>query len=126
MGSIEFWQIELRRYTHAGIDHPLLSDRQNVVGNPIQHQARWEEEEHHAEDERHEPHHLGQDDVVHAAHLQRDVLLLPIGLGAVLDYQQHFVDRSAMGDQYPHGCTAAVQSAKIQLSPFTLTEPLLS
>ena len=38
-----------------------------------------------------------QVDVVHAAHLQCDVLLLPIWLGAVLDHQQHFVHCSAMG-----------------------------
>ena len=37
--SIEFWQIELRRYTHADVDDPLLCNRQDVVGNPIQHQA---------------------------------------------------------------------------------------
>ena len=57
--SIEFWQIELRRYTHARVDDPLLCNRQDVVGNPIQHQAGREEEEHHTEDERHEPHQLG-------------------------------------------------------------------
>ena len=35
--------------TELLIDHPLLSDRQNIVGQPIQNQAGREEKEHHAE-----------------------------------------------------------------------------
>jgi len=57
--SIEFWQIELRRYTHSGVDHPLLCNGQNVVGDPVKHQARWEKEEHDAEHQGHDPHQLG-------------------------------------------------------------------
>lgn len=59
--SIEFWQIELRRYTHSGVDHPLLCNGQNVVGDPVKHQARWEKEEHDAEHQGHDPHQLGLD-----------------------------------------------------------------
>ncbi len=36
---------------------PLLRNRQDVVGQPVQHQAGREEEEHHAEDQRHQHHH---------------------------------------------------------------------
>src|SRR5450830_1740268 len=39
-------------------DHPLLADRQDVVDDPVQYQARREEEEHHRECQRHEQHHL--------------------------------------------------------------------
>ena len=56
----------------------------------------------------------GQDDVDHAAGLQRDVLLLPGRPGAVLDHQQRAVDRAAVADQQAHGRAAAVQPAEIQ------------
>ena len=52
----ELGQVELRRHTHPGIDHPLLRNRQDVVGDPVQHQTRRKEEEHHAENQRHKPH----------------------------------------------------------------------
>ena len=57
----------------------------------------------------------GQDDVVHAAGLQRDVLLLPGRPGAVLDHQQRAVDRPAVADQHAHGRAAAVQPAEVQV-----------
>ena len=38
---------------------PLLGDGQNVIRQPVQHQTGSEDEEHHAEDERHDQHHLG-------------------------------------------------------------------
>ena len=41
------------------VDHPLLGNRQDVVGEPVQHKAGREQEEHKAKDERHDPHHLG-------------------------------------------------------------------
>ena len=54
-----------------------------------------------------------QDDVVHAADLQRHVLLLPGRIGAVLDHQQRVVDRPAVGHQHAHGRAAAVQPAQV-------------
>jgi hypothetical protein len=40
-GSLaELGQVELRRHAHALVDDPLLSDRQNVVRQPVQHQTR--------------------------------------------------------------------------------------
>ena len=56
-----------------------------------------------------------QNDVVHAAGLLRHVLLLPVGLGVVLDHQQHLVHRPAVAHQHPHGRAAAVQLAEIQI-----------
>ena len=56
----------------------------------------------------------GQDDVDHAAGLLGDVLLLPGRPGAVLDHQQHAVDRPAVADQQAHGRAAAVQPAEVQ------------
>ena len=58
----------------------------------------------------------GQADVVHAAGFQRHVLLLPRRPGAVLDHQQHAVDRPAVADQHAHGRAAAVQFAEVQVS----------
>lgn len=46
-------------HAHLLVDQPLLGDREDVVGQPVQHQAGWEDEEHDAESQRHEPHHLG-------------------------------------------------------------------
>jgi YidC/Oxa1 family membrane protein insertase len=40
----------------------------------------------------------GQDDDVHAGHLHRHVPVLPVRPGAVLDGQQHPVDRTAVAD----------------------------
>lgn len=62
-----------------------------------------------------------QNDVDHALGVQRDVLLFSIGFGALLDYQQHFVNCTAVGHQHQNGCTASVQSAKIQLSALPST-----
>src|ERR1051325_9840393 len=42
---------------HA-LDLPLLSDREDVVEEPVEHQAGGEEEKEDAEHERHELHHL--------------------------------------------------------------------
>src|SRR5215468_2120435 len=39
---------------HHAPDLPLLQDRQDVVDEPVQDQPRGEEEEHHAEDQRHD------------------------------------------------------------------------
>ena len=55
----ELGQIKFRRHAHAGVNNPLLRNRQNVVGNPVQHQTRGEKEEHHAKDQRHHPHQFG-------------------------------------------------------------------
>jgi YidC/Oxa1 family membrane protein insertase len=58
----------------------------------------------------------GQDDVVHAADLQRDVLLLPGRPGAVLADEQHPVDCTAVDHQHPHGCATTVQLAQVQVT----------
>ena len=55
----KFWQIKLWRNAHSGIDHPLLSNRKNVVRDPVQHQTSREKEKHHAKNQGHEPHQLG-------------------------------------------------------------------
>lgn len=59
LGRFELGQVELRGHAHAGVDDPLLGDGEQVVGKPVQHQAGREEEEHEAEDQRHDPHHFG-------------------------------------------------------------------
>jgi hypothetical protein len=55
----KFREVELWWHAHAGVDEPLLRDGQDVVGDPVQHQARREEEEHDGEGQRHVPHHFG-------------------------------------------------------------------
>ena len=49
----------MRWHAHAGVDHPLLGNREHVVRDPVEHQAGGEEEEHHRENQRHVPHELG-------------------------------------------------------------------
>jgi YidC/Oxa1 family membrane protein insertase len=91
-------------------------DPRPVHARPVFHPAA-RDDGHHAAADRTEPgaagSAAGQADVVHAADLQRDVLLLPVGPGAVLDHEQHAVDCPAVGDQHAHGCAAAVQPAQV-------------
>lgn len=68
-----------RSLFHLASDHDFVHDAAN---SPEPRSARS---------------HASQIDVVHAFDFQRDVLLLSRGLGAVLDYQQHFVDSAAVG-----------------------------
>jgi YidC/Oxa1 family membrane protein insertase len=93
---------------------------QGLVGaRPVLHPAHRDDADHAAAD-RAQPaaarSDAGQADVVHAAHLQRDVLLLPGRPGAVLDHQQHPDHRAAVGHQHAHGRAAAVQLTQVQLT----------
>jgi YidC/Oxa1 family membrane protein insertase len=98
----------------------IAVDPRPVHARPVLHPAAGHDG-HHAAADRAEPGPAGpaagQADVVHAAGLQRDVLLLPGRPGAVLDHKQRAVDRPAVGHQHPHGRAPAVQLAQVQANP---------
>jgi hypothetical protein len=105
--------VEMRNAPWIGWIHDLSGAR------PVLHPAAADDG-HLAAADRAEPRaarpDAGQDDVVHAADLQRDVLLLPGRPGAVLADEQHPVDCPAVDHQHPHGRAAAVQFAQVQVT----------
>jgi YidC/Oxa1 family membrane protein insertase len=104
----------------AGLDHrPLLA-------RPVLHPAAGDGRHDHDPD-RAEPvaarSAAGQADVVHAADLLGDVLLLPVGSGALLDHEQRADHPAASAHQPPHGRAAEVQLAEVQVSRAPLAPP---